>query len=161
MDYKTRYKSAYLAYTKATAPTFYEMSGGEKMRVTVPDVKKTNGLTTYVANFLKYHGHYANRINVSGRMVGKITKTESGATFDDRRMIKSSTKKGTADLMCSIRGRMVCLEIKNRHTRDRASDKQDEERDRVRATGAVYERITDVEQFLLWYDNYCRENSVS
>lgn len=147
-----RYRAAYLAYVRQETPTFYEMSGGDKMRVTVPDTKTTNGLTNFIQKFITYSGGYANRINVAGRMIGKIVKTESGAVFDDRRMIKSSTKKGTADLMCGWQGLLISLEIKNKYTRDRASDSQDKEQNRIQRAGGIYARITCVEDFFIFWD---------
>lgn len=87
-------------------------------------------------------------------MIGGITKTESGALFDDRKMIKSSTKKGTADLMCSISGKMISIEIKNKATRDTMRTDQNKEQKRVEKSGAIYQVVTDAEQFLQWYDNF-------
>ncbi|ANH80086.1 hypothetical protein A8C56_02985 [Niabella ginsenosidivorans] len=65
--------------------------------------RTANGLTNCIMDFLKYHGHYANRINTTGQMRkinGKMTWT------------KGSTRKGTADIDAIINGTPVKIEVK-------------------------------------------------
>ncbi len=87
-------------------------------------------------------------------MVGKITRTESGAVFDDRRMVQSSTRKGASDIIASIGGRFISIEVKNEATKDVMRDNQKKERKRVEQAGAVYVVITNIDQFFRWYDDY-------
>jgi len=151
-NWKTIYYKAHEEDFKVKYPQTFK--DGHYSLPKLPDVRKTNGLTMVVVNFLTWSGFYANRINVGGRMIGKINRTESGNRFDDRKWITSSTKKGTSDLMCSIDGRMVCIEIKNEATKDRLSDHQKKEKARVERSGAVYVVIGTVEQFFEWYQSF-------
>jgi len=56
---------------------------------------------------------------------------------------------------------MVCLEIKNKATRDIISKYQEQEKNRVEESGATYQIITGVEEFFAWYDNYMNKLSIS
>lgn len=123
-----------------------------------PDPRTTNGITSIVINVLKWYGHYSNRQNVMGRQIGGITKTASGAKIDDRKWIKSSTRKGSSDVMAAIAGKMICIEIKNAITKDTIKKDQDKERKRVEQSGALYVVITSVTGFFAWYEGYMANN---
>jgi hypothetical protein len=155
MNWKQLYQEAHEEDFKVRYPTVYK--DGHYSQPKYPDIKKTNGITTIVVNYLTWCGHYANRINVSGRMIGGIKKTEAGNLFDDRKWITSSTKKGTADLMCSIDGRMVCIEVKNAATKDKIRPDQEKEQVRVEKSGAVYVVVRSVDEFFEWYFNYTKK----
>jgi hypothetical protein len=103
----------------------------------MPSVAKANGLTKYITNFLFWKGHRATRVNVQGRIVkGK--------------WIPSSTRKGTADISATIRGRSVMIEIKVGS--DRARPEQLQEQERERKAGGIFEFIRTAEEFLELYD---------
>jgi hypothetical protein len=103
----------------------------------MPSVAKANGLTKYITNFLFWKGHRATRVNVQGRVVkGK--------------WIPSSTRKGTADISATIRGRSVMIEIKVGSDRPRPEQLQEQERERK--SGGIYEFIRTADEFLELYD---------
>lgn len=155
MNWKSQYQQAHVDDFIRKYPIAY--SDGHYLPPKYPDVRTTNGLTSVIQNFLTWSGHYCNRLNVMGRQIGTITRTEAGNLFDDRKWIKSSTKKGTSDLMASIEGRMICIEIKNENTKDRIRPAQVKERDRVESSGAIYLVMTNVDQFFQWYEHYTEQ----
>ncbi len=150
MSWKLAYQEAHERDFRMRYPTTYQ--DGHYSPPKYPDSNTTNGLTNIVQRFMIWSGHYANRINVAGRMIGGFTRTEAGNVFDDRKWIKSSTRKGSSDLMCAIDGRMICIEIKNKNTRDIMSADQQREKMRVERSGGVYLIVTTVEDFFAWYD---------
>lgn len=115
-----------------------------------PDVTKANGLTNYVLNYIKWAGYRSTRVNVQGRLIDKAVKTEAGNIFYDKRMIKSSTRKGAADVSSTIKGRSVMWEIKV--GRDRPSQAQLDEQARERKAGGEYFFTRTVEEFLDQFD---------
>jgi hypothetical protein len=103
----------------------------------MPTISKANGLTKYITNFLFWKGHRATRVNVQGRIVkGK--------------WIPSSTRKGTADISATIRGRSVMIEIKVGSDRPRPEQLQEQERERK--SGGIYEFIRTADEFFELYD---------
>jgi hypothetical protein len=64
--------------------------------------------------------------------------------------IKSSTRKGTADVTATIRGRSCKFEVKV--GRDKPRPEQLKEQERERASGGVYEFIGTPEDFYAVYD---------
>jgi hypothetical protein len=155
MNWKQLYQQAHERDFKIKYPAAY--SDGHYYGPKYPDIKTTNGITTVVQNYIIWQGGYANRINVGGRMIGGIKRTEAGNLFDDRKWITSSTKKGTSDLMCSIEGHMVCIEIKNAATKDTIRPAQIKERTRVEKSGAVYVVVRIIEEFFEWYFIYTKQ----
>ena len=154
MKWKELYQKAHEEDFKVRYPQVY--ADGHYNEPKYPKYKETNGLTTVIANYITWCGGYANRINVTGRMIGGIKRTAAGNLFDDRKWIKSSTKRGTSDLMCSIEGKMVCIEVKNEATKDKIRPDQEKEKTRVEKSGAVYVVIRNVEEFFEWYFNYTK-----
>jgi hypothetical protein len=152
MNWKEIYQQAHEQNFKREYPTAYK--DGHYCEPKYPDVKTTNGITQVIKNFMLWSGHYANRINVMGRQIGGFTRTEAGNVFDDRKWIKSSTRPGTSDLMCSIAGRMITIEVKNAKTKDRVRPNQEKEKQRVERSGGLYVVIESVEQFFEWYQDY-------
>lgn len=112
--------------------------------------KTANGLTTCIIDFLKYNGHYANRINTTG-MLRKIN--------GQMKWTKSGTRKGTADIDAIIAGKPVKIEIKV--GRDKISDHQRAEQKRVEAAGGVYLVIKNMDEFYEWHCGYVVELSTS
>lgn len=110
---------------------------GRYFKPTMPKITTANGLTDYICKFLNWQGHHANRINVQGRKIGD-------------KWIRSSTRKGTADIHAIIAGRSVSIEIKV--GKDRPSPEQLKEQEAIRAAGGIYEFIHTPEQFLMMYD---------
>ena len=137
MNWTQRYKQAHHEWCKRTAPEYFEAAGGNTMRVTYPCVTKSNGLTAAICKFLEWSGHRATRINTAGRIVAG-------------RYITSTTRKGTADISATIKGRAIMIEIKV--GKDRPSAYQLAEQQRERAAGGMYEFIHTIDEFFLFYD---------
>lgn len=99
---------------------------------TFPDTSKANGLTRFVIDMINWSGGYANRISSSGRVVGG-------------KYIPGRTMKGTADIHAIIKGQHFSIEIKV--GRDRMSQWQEAERERVRKAGGNYMIVADPDSF--------------
>lgn len=117
----------------------------------MPDVTKSNGLTTFIINYITWIGYRATRINTMGRLVSEPQRQASGISLMTKKYIKSSTRKGTADVSSTIRGRSVMFEIKT--GKDRPSEYQLAEQARERKAGGIYEFISTPEQFLQIIDS--------
>jgi hypothetical protein len=107
------------------------------MKFTYPDVTTANGLTTFIIAFITWNGGNATRVNVMGRKVGN-------------KWIKSTTRKGTADVTATIRGRSCKFEVKV--GRDKPRPEQLAEQTRERAAHGVYEFISTPGDFYAVYD---------
>lgn len=99
---------------------------------TFPDTSKANGLTRFVIDMINWSGGYANRISSSGRVV-------------NGRYIPGRTMKGTADIHAIINGQHFSIEIKV--GKDRMSQWQEAERERVRNAGGNYMIVADPDSF--------------
>lgn len=132
---KTRYNQAHHDWFKEQYPAAYK--DGFYTPPPMPSVAKANGLTKYITNFLFWKGHRATRVNVQGRIVkGK--------------WIPSSTRKGSADISATIRGKSVQIEVKVGSDRPRPEQLQEQERERK--SGGIYEFIRTADEFLELYD---------
>lgn len=132
---KERYNEAHKAWFQEQYPNAWK--DGLYSPSPMPTITKANGLTKYITNFLFWKGHRATRVNVQGRIVkGK--------------WIPSSTRKGTADISATIKGRSVQIEVKV--GKDRPRPEQLQEQERERKSGGIYEFISTPEQFLELYD---------
>jgi hypothetical protein len=134
MDWKERYRAAHRLHFARKYPM--AMSTGY-FTANMPNVNKANGLTTFILNFLEWSGHRATRISSAGRVV-------------NGRYIPGTTRKGTADISATIKGRSVMIEIKV--GRDRPSPYQLAEQEKERASGGIYEFISTPEQFFELYE---------
>jgi len=97
-----------------------------------PKVETANGLTRFVLDMINWNGGYANRISSAGRVVGG-------------KYIPSTTRKGTADIHAIINGQHWSIEIKI--GKDKMSEYQYEERDRVQKAGGNYMIVKDADSF--------------
>jgi hypothetical protein len=148
MTYKERYQKAHEEYFKIKYPNAYK--DGYYLDPKVPKVDSANGLTTFICNYLAWLNHRATRINVSGRLVDGVEKQPSGAKIGVKKWIPSSTRKGTADISATIKGRSVMLEIKVGSDRPRPD--QLTEQARERRAGGIYEFIKTPDEFFYLYD---------
>lgn len=148
MTYKQRYQQAHEYWFKIEYPNAYK--DGYYLDSKLPKIDSSNGLTTYIINFLSWYGHRATRINVSGRLIEGKEKQPSGVTLGVKKWIPSSTRKGTADISATINGRSVMIEIKV--GADRPRPEQLEEQIRERKAGGIYEFIKTPDEFLVLYD---------
>lgn len=148
MTYKERYKNAHEKWFKIKYPNAYK--DGYYLEPKLPKVDSANGLTTFITNYLSWLDHRATRINVSGRLVDGVEKQPSGAKIGVKKWIPSSTRKGTADISATIKGRSVMLEIKV--GADRPRTEQLAEQIRERRAGGIYEFIKTPDEFFSLYD---------
>ena len=133
---KQRYSAAHKIWFAQNYPIAFK--DGYYAEPKMPVVSTANGLTTFITNYLNWLGHRATRINVSGRKVGD-------------KWIRSSTRKGTADISATVKGRSVQIEIKI--GKDKPSEFQLAEQIKERKAGGVYEFVGSVDEFFMLYDN--------
>lgn len=108
--------------------------------------KTANGLTRCVCDFLKFSGHYSNRIN----SMGIQRRTKAG----EMRWSYGATNKGTADIDAIINGVPVKIEIKIGN--DRMSEAQFREQERVQRAGGQYIVVSSMDQFFYWYQSFTK-----
>lgn len=147
-EWKLRYKTAYEAYQLKTYPASSKDFG--TLPVKYPDTTKSNGLTNMILNYLKWNGWRATRINTMGRLIDAPEKQESGISLITKKYIHSSTRKGTADISATIKGRSVMIEVKV--GRDKPSQYQLDEQKREQDAGGYYFFVHNPEEFLQYYD---------
>ena len=134
------WKEAYAAaYKKHNTEKFPEAMATGYFRVTYPKVLTANGLTTFIMNYLTWHGHRSTRISSAGRYIAGLG------------YIPGPTRVGSADVSATIRGRSVMLEVKV--GRDKPSPDQLKEQARERAAGGIYEFVYSPDGFLLLYNS--------
>ena len=134
-EWRIRYNTAHYNYTCQRAPNV--VRDGFYTGPTLPKVATANGLTQFICNFINWSGYRATRINTMGRMVGG-------------RWIHSTTRKGSADISSTIKGRSVMWEVKV--GRDRPRPEQLAEQAKERAAGGIYEFVSIPEQFFAIFD---------
>ena len=130
-QWKDEYARLYIEHYKRTYPSV--TAAGLIPKPKFPEVKKANGLTRFVIDMVNWSGGYANRISSAGRMV-------------NGRYIPGTTRKGTADIHAIINGHHFSIEIKV--GRDRMSEWQKDERDRVEKAGGNYMIVSDPDSFV-------------
>lgn len=136
-DFKKKYPQAYAAC--------------EYFNPVMPDCRTANGLTQAIVKFLLWSGHRATRVASSGRIVKAPQRQASGVSLMTAKYIPGSTRKGTADISATIRGRSVMIEIKIGS--DKPSEYQLREQVLERSAGGVYEFVATWEGFIQLYDN--------
>lgn len=147
-DHKTRYNEAHkLNFAREYPAAFRD---GHYSAPVMPKVKTANGLTTFIINYLNWCGYRATRINVSGRLIDKTIRTEAGNKMTVKKMIKSATRKGSADISSTILGRSVQWEVKV--GRDQPSEAQLLEQRRERRAGGEYYFVHNTDEFFTFFD---------
>lgn len=141
MNYREHYITAHKRHFQQAYPTAWK--DGHYCPPKFPKVNTANGLTTWIINFLNWSGHRATRISSAGRYI-------PGNGFDGGKFIPGPTRKGSADISATIKGRSVMLEVKV--GRDRPSPAQLAEQERERAAGGFYNFIKTPEEFLEFYE---------
>lgn len=140
-----RYEQAHKEWFSKQFP--HCMKDGHYIESIWPDVGLTNGLTTFVQNFIEWSGGDANPLNVMGRKVKD-------------RWIPSSTKKGTEDLDVTWRGKKIAIEIKNAATKDKISPAQLKRKAKLESCGAIYLVVTGVENFFEQWDKVSVQKTI-
>lgn len=152
--HRLRYQQAHENFFKQEYPQAY--ASNHYSPPVYPKTNTSNGLTQYIVKFLNWSGHRATRINVSGRLIEGAEKQASGTVLTVKKWLPSSTRKGTADISATIRGRSVMIEIKT--GKDVPSENQLKEQERERRSGGIYEFIHTVEEFFVLYDSLMNIN---
>jgi hypothetical protein len=135
MNWKQRYNEAHLKHTTERTPSV--VKDGHYSPPNMPKTATANGLTLFICNYINWMGYRATRISTTGRQVGG-------------RWIYGTTRKGTADIGATIRGKALQIEIKV--GKDKASEHQLKEQAKERAAGGIYEFISTPEQFFELFD---------
>jgi hypothetical protein len=152
MNWKARYKEAHLLWYKTNRPLV--VAAGHYLDPKIPEIEKTNGLTDYCVDMINFLGvGRVDRVNVVTRASDKLVKTESGAVFNDKRYTRSM-RRGTADIIGSIRGTKLNIEIKNKYTKDTMKPHQWKEKATAEAALELYWIVTCVEDFLIQLDGF-------
>ena len=155
LGWKEELKALKYEHIKGTAPGFFEMSGGYQMKLMPYKDTTANGLTKCIQDYINFNGGLANRINTQGQPRKERIELAFGNYRDILRFTPSTTNKGTADLHCVVNGRHVSIEIKI--GRDKLSEHQLKEQQRVICAGGLYFIARDMQSFVDWYkDNFQR-----
>jgi len=133
--WKLRYNTAHYNYDNQRTPSI--VMDGLYTPPPTPVVTKSNGLTTFIINFLNWSGYRATRINTMGRQI-------------NGKFIPSATRKGTADISATVRGKSVMIEIKV--GKDKPRPEQLTEQLRERLAGGIYEFVHTPEEFFILFD---------
>ena len=128
-------------HIKTASPGFYDLSGGDKMKIKPYNDTTANGLTKCIIDWITYNGGSATRISCTGqiRRIDGVMKWTPG-----------NTRNGTADIHACIKGRHCSIEVKI--GRDRMSDDQHKEQSRIQAAGGLYYVATNMQSFVEWYN---------
>lgn len=148
-NWRTRYTKAYEADFITRYQAAYK--DGHYCLPKYPKVSTANGLTTAICNYINWTGGVGNRINVQGRLIDSTETTLSGAILSKKKFIKSSTIKGTADIIATLHNG-VTWHIEIKVGKDKPRDKQIEMQARIRKTGSHYDFVHDMDEFFNLYD---------
>ena len=101
--------------------------------------KTANGLTKMIIDWINYNGGQAERINTTGRyLVGQ------------RKWIKGTGTKGSADISATIQGKSVKIEVKI--GKDKMSEDQHRYQEAIEKAGGIYYIAKDFDSFYEWYN---------
>lgn len=140
---KERYAKAHELDFKKQYPNAYR--DGKYIKPKMPDIRKANGLTRFICNYINWIGFRATRVSSAGRMVDAVVTQESGTRLKMKKFIPSTTRKGTADISATIKGRSVMWEVKV--GKDRPSEAQLKEQAREQQAGGYYFFVHDPDEF--------------
>jgi hypothetical protein len=134
---------AHLENFKKEYPGMYR--DGKYIPPKMPDTKKSNGLTRFICNYINWIGFRATRVSSAGRMVDTVSVEDSGTRLKLKKFIPSTTRKGTADISATIKGRSVMWEVKV--GKDRPSEYQLKEQQREINAGGMYFFVHNPDEF--------------
>ena len=150
---KERYNEVHRKYMEVKCHTV--VADGHYSQPKYPDIRKSNGLTNYIVNAINWQGGNATRVSSAGRLVDATEKQKSGTILTVKKYIPSTTRKGTADVTATIRGRSVKFEIKI--GADKASADQLKEQAREISAGGYYFFVKTPEDFWLCYEKVIQD----
>jgi hypothetical protein len=139
-EHKQLLKRLKLEYMRAKSPGFFKMSGGYNYEVKPYEDDTANGLLKCIHDFIFHQGGYVNRISTVG-MMRKIN--------GEMRYTKGNTNKGAPDLRFLFQGKSGDVEIKI--GKDRLSEAQEREIERIQAAGGLAFVAKDFPSFLNWW----------
>ena len=112
-----------------------------------------NALTRCIIHFLKFKGQQAERINNTGRLIDdQRTFTDvigRTRTIGQKKWIKGTGTKGSADISATIAGKSVKIEVK--FGRDYQSKSQKDYQRQIEQAGGVYIIARTFEDFYSWF----------
>lgn len=115
--------------------------------------KTANGLTRCIITFISLKQGQAERINCTGRIIdnriNSIDIIGRHCTIGSLKYIKTSGKRGTADISATIKGRSVKIEVKI--GKDRQSEVQKQYQNSIEACGGLYFIAKNFNSFIDWY----------
>ena len=148
MTAKERYLQAHQQNFKRQYPLAFDQ--GKYFAPVMPDTKKSNGLTRFIVNYINWSGYRATRISSAGRMVDSSEKLDYGVRIKVKKFIPSTTRKGSADISATVRGRSVMWEVKV--GKDRPSEAQLKEQQREVDAGGLYFFVHNPDEFFYQFD---------
>jgi hypothetical protein len=151
MDWKKSLKTLKLEHIKRKSPGFFEASGGYSMKLKPYNDTTSNGLTKCIIDWIIYSGWDANRINTQGQVRKERIELAFGNYRDNITYTPSTTRKGTADIHAVVKGRHISIEVKI--GRDKQSEYQSKEQQRVTNAGGIYYIAKDMQSFVDWWFN--------
>jgi hypothetical protein len=98
-----------------------------------------NGLTACIVKYITLKGGFASRINSTGVYDKRLQKYRSG-----------TQKKGIADIICTLGGKSLMVEVK--HRKDTQSEAQKKIQAEQTSSGGVYFVAHNFTEFKLWFD---------
>ena len=148
-NWKDQLKRMKLDHIKESAPGFYELSGGERLKLKPWNDSTANGLTRAIIDFINFNQGSATRISCTGQ-VRKVN--------GQMKWLPGTTRRGTADIHAIVRGRHLSIEVKI--GRDKMSEYQHKEKSKIEAAGGLYVVATDMDSFIQWYDSIFNNNPI-
>ena len=143
MTYKERYNEIHKEWSKNKFPSVH--ADGHYSPPKMPGIRTSNGLTNYLVNAINWMGGNATRVSSAGRMIDAQQKQPSGTILTVKKYIPSTTRKGTADVTATFKGKSFKFEIKIGN--DKPSTYQLEEQKREIAAGCYYFFIKTPDDF--------------
>lgn len=156
-DWRAVYRQAYEENFKSQHPVAYKDHG--LPIVVFPKVNTTNGLTSAIVNFLNWSGHYANRINTQGQVRIEKIPLANGRIHNNVKWTPGATHRGTLDIDTIINSKTVKIEVKCAATKDRLSEDQKKEINRILKAGGIAIVIATIEQFFEWYNDFIKQTT--
>lgn len=152
MTAKERYNTIHKTYMLKKCPTV--CADGHYSVPKYPKIDTSNGLTNYIVNAINWQGGNATRVSSAGRLIDAPQKQASGTVLTVKKFIPSTTRKGSADVTATYKGKSIKFEIKI--GKDKASQDQIDEQAREIAAGGYYFFVKTPEDFWQCLDSIFR-----
>ncbi|MCK3682801.1 hypothetical protein [Maribellus sp. YY47] len=112
-----------------------------------------NGLTKCIIDFLRFHGHQAERIANMGRRIDTrenfVDVIGRARTSGESKWIPGNGTKGTADISATIKGISVKIEVKIGSDRQSVSQKRYQKS--IESAGGIYFVANSFDSFYKWH----------